>query len=82
MLVRVRNPGHLNRRLAGRIPQSRIDEVEAKHVAQDVERRAKDLGGRSATPRGRQRDALPDYPPYPGYTLVNWSLEGYELPVP
>ena len=29
-----------------------------------------------------QRDALPDYPPYPGYTLVNWSLEGYELPAP
>jgi len=29
-----------------------------------------------------QRDDLPDYPPYPGYTSVGWSLEGYELPAP
>lgn len=29
-----------------------------------------------------QRDDLPDYPPFPGYTLVGWSSEGYALPAP
>lgn len=29
-----------------------------------------------------ERDDLPDYPPFPGYTSVTWSLEGVELPAP